>query len=586
VGKGKYSQTVESMKTISKILLAASILLFASFFAGAACQKKGDPVATQIEGEDAPTESPTSGFTHELVVPDDVGPPAPAIFLMTGLKGYTEPCGCTLDVMLGGIDRIVRYREEAAKLVSASVLIDGGDLLFEHKKYEEEEIPQERARVDVIVAGLKRLKPIFTVPGPRDFALGAEFYRSKLNEAGVPTHALNLKILGESIGGVVIHELEKQRVAFVPVVQPSLYEGIADVEASELSLHATLADLKSQELSAIVLVAHGDLAFVKATMKEYPDLHFGLVGHGPRESDQADEVLESFTLEPYDQGRYFGILKLYPQPGSPRFVNARAGSKTELEAVDTQIAHVESSIERLPPATPGKESPMLVNLRNRLTDLQRRREEIRNATIQITEGQSAFLWRSVPMLPGLAVDSNLKKIRDDYNQSLKELNLAVERHVVPVEAGQAEYIGSNQCASCHAPAMKFWEGTAHARALTTLEERNKDFDHTCVSCHVVGYEKPGGSVLGQMEYQRTITGSDPSLTLEITKDLRHVGCESCHGPGSLHRFQPVGADGPQFIKKGSGVETCMECHVPDHSPRFNYDVFVRQITGEGHQLQQ
>lgn len=579
------------MNSMTRLATTCFALIAAISLAGAACEKKPEtkpdqPIASDADRIKEPGEVPTSGLTHELIVPDDVGPPAPAIFFMTGLKGYTEPCGCTLDVMLGGIDRIVRYRDEAAALVEANVFIDGGDVLFEHKTYDEEQIPQERARVEVIVAGLKRLKPLFTVPGPRDFALGAEFYTQKMAEAGVLPRAVNMDINNSPLQGSLVHTLGSQRVAFVPIVQPSLFEGIDGVKTRtvEETLPAALKALHAEQLTAIVLVAHGDLAFVKATLKAHPQLQFGLVGHDPRETDQADVVDTAYTLEPYDQGRYFGILKLYPGKDSPHFVNARAGSKTEIEAIDTQIAHVNSSIEKMPPATPGQEPPMLVNLRKRLSDLQARKQEIKNATISISPDQSAFLWRSVPMLPGLRVDAKMEDVRGQYNRSLKELNLAVEREIPPVEPGKPEFIGSNQCATCHQAAYDFWKATPHGRALDTLVKRDKDFDHTCVSCHVVGYEKPGGSVLGQISYTREIASADGATKMEITKDLQHVGCESCHGPGSFHRFQPVGANGPQHILRKPTVENCMECHVPEHSPRFNFDVYVKQITGEGHTL--
>lgn len=579
------------MNFMTRIATTCLISIVALGLGGAACEKKPEtkpdqPVVSDVADLQEPKEEPTSGLTHELVVPQDVGPAAPAIFFMTGLKGYTEPCGCTLDVMLGGIDRIVRYRDEAAALVEASVLVDGGDVLFEHKTYEEEQIPQERARVEVIVAGLKRLKPIFTVPGPRDFALGAEFYAEKMAEAGVLPRAINMEINGKALDGPLIHTLGSQRVALVPVVQPSLFEGIANVKTREVqdTLPAVLKTLASEELTATILVAHGDLAFVKATLQANPQFQFGLVGHDPRETDQADAVNTAFTLEPYDQGRYFGILKLYPAKDSPNFVNARSGSKTEIEAIDTQIAHVNSSIEKIPPATPGQEPPMLLNLRKRLADLETRKRQIKNATITVSPEQSAFLWQSVPMLPGLRVDAKMEEVRGQYNRSLKELNLAVTREIPPVEPGKPEYIGSSQCATCHLPAHDFWKATPHGRALDTLVKRDKDFDHTCVGCHVVGYEKPGGSVLGQLSYTREVASQDGAIKMEITKDLQHVGCESCHGPGSFHRFQPVGADGPQHILRKPTVDTCMECHVPEHSPRFNFDTYVRQITGEGHVL--
>ena len=38
-----------------------------------------------------------------------------------------------------------------------------------------------------------------------------------------------------------------------------------------------------------------------------------------------------------------------------------------------------------------------------------------------------------------------------------------------------------------------WDGTPHAHAYATLEKGFKEFNLDCVSCHVTGYGKPGGS---------------------------------------------------------------------------------------------
>src|SRR5690554_3425521 len=121
------------MTKLNQFFSCVLLLGLAIGFSGAACQKKAPETSkeeTKEESVASPEENPTSAVTQEVMVPEDVGPEAPAIFMMTGLKGYTEPCGCTLDVMLGGIDRIVRYVEEAQKLMPASVLVDGGDVLF------------------------------------------------------------------------------------------------------------------------------------------------------------------------------------------------------------------------------------------------------------------------------------------------------------------------------------------------------------------------------------------------------------------------------------------------------------------------
>ena len=578
-----------TLELAKRLMTMGALTLGALAFAGSACEKqtRTDPSTGNQTTQTTQTaaQTATQDETHEAKDADDVGPTAPTVFMLGGLKGYTEPCGCTLDITLGGIDRIVQYAKDAAAFAPSSVLVDAGDLFFEYAKYDEKQLPQERARVDLVARALRDLKPAFTVPGERDFALGADFYVKALENASVAAYAANMSINGKALPATLLKDLSGTKVLFVTAVDPDLFKDTLGVEVTDPD-KAIAAALKSAEASDVqILIAHGDLAFVKARLAANPDLDFGQVGHNPRETDQVDPVGNAHTLEPYDQGRYFGILKLYKKDGDDVYVNARTGSKAELENIEKQITHVNESISKLPPATSGNETPLMLNLRKRLKDLENQREAFKNARIEVPEDSSAFLWRSVAMEPGLKQNPDVKAARLAYNKSLKELNLSVEREIPPVAPGEAFYIGTNQCAMCHAPANEFWEKSAHARAWETLEKRDKEFDQTCIGCHVVGYEKPGGSVVGKVEYPATLRASESSPEISWTKDLRDVGCENCHGPGSLHRLAPVDATGkPQHILAGSGVDTCTQCHVPEHSPRFNYENYVRQITGEGHKL--
>lgn len=566
--------------------LALVVLVSVLSLTGASCDKKTNEKpdttpATEGLESDTPSSEPKAAKK-----PQSPGPEAPAIFMMTGLKGYTEPCGCTLDIMLGGIDRIVEYVQDARKLYPDSVLIDGGNLFFENANPEQHEIPQEKARVDVIVEGLKRIQPFMTIPGDHDFALGPEFYLEKIDAAGVDVVVSNLKVGDRSFEAMKTYELAEKPVYFVGVADPALYDGIDGVKVSDPEAAVRKALEKIGDVQTIVLVSHGELGFVKMMLQTFPSIDFGLVGKSPRETDQVDTVAENgFTFEPYDQGRYMGILKLYRHEDDSTFVNAREGSKAEIKKIEKQIEHVNSQINRMPPATPGDEPPILKRLRERLASLEDQKARFKNSSIEIPSDGSAFFWRSVPMEPEFARDAEMEQIRDSYNKSLKALNSQIDRAPLPVEEGEAFYVGNQQCSMCHQEAREFWDKTAHGQALKTLVDRDKHFDQSCIGCHVVGYEKPGGSVLGKLQYTVEYKPTEDTPATEIEKDLRNVGCESCHGPGSRHRFAPIGNDGkPQHILSGAGEDTCLQCHVPEHSSRFNYDVYIQQVTGEGHEL--
>ncbi len=531
---------------------------------------------------DAGATDAGSSKPAEVKTPKAVGPDAPAIIISSGLKGYTEPCGCTLDIMLGGIDRIVKFVNDSTELYPAAAMIDAGDLLFDRTEILEHELKQEKARVDLIVKGLNALPIEATVPGQRDFALGTEFYLETISKTKIAPLGANAKLNGKQLAGNKLIDLKGTKVFVVAAMDPTLFEGVEGVELGDADVALNAALKTAPKDAAIVLLGQGDLKWVKDRLKAHPQIDFGVVGHDPRETDQTDLVGNAFTLEPYDQGRYMGVLKLN-LVGPGEIANARAASKADLEKIERQIEHVNSSIDRLPPATPGEESPMMVTLRERLDKLKAQRLELKNAKLETPADKNWFIWSSVPMEPEYAVDPEIEKARVEYNKSLKALVQAADRPIIPPEAGKPFFIGTDQCATCHVTQHEFWKKTSHGKAWSTLEERHKDFDQGCVGCHSVGYEKPGGSVVGKFVYDATL--GDGPTKLEFTKDLTNVGCENCHGPGSMHRMQPVDGNGkPQHIKLEGPVETCQQCHVPEHSPRFNYDNYIKMITGEGHEL--
>jgi hypothetical protein len=76
----------------------------------------------------------------------------------------------------------------------------------------------------------------------------------------------------------------------------------------------------------------------------------------------------------------------------------------------------------------------------------------------------------------------------------------------------------------------------------------------CVTCHVTGFHQAGGY---------------PQADSTKNAGVAHVGCESCHGPGSLHLT--AAADQKKATIRRGGADDCMTCHVPAMSPGFKYE---------------
>jgi len=121
-----------------------------------------------------------------------------------------------------------------------------------------------------------------------------------------------------------------------------------------------------------------------------------------------------------------------------------------------------------------------------------------------------------------------------------------------------DFVGTPRCVTCHTQAGNVWKSSAHARALGTLEAKGHDRDPECVGCHVVGLDFEGGF-----------------RSRGRTPELADVGCESCHGAGRQHAGDPI-----KYPMGRVGAQSCAPCHVPDHSPTFDFETYWRKIAHE------
>ncbi|MHC4970928.1 MAG: multiheme c-type cytochrome [Planctomycetota bacterium] len=128
------------------------------------------------------------------------------------------------------------------------------------------------------------------------------------------------------------------------------------------------------------------------------------------------------------------------------------------------------------------------------------------------------------------------------------------------------YVGAKSCRMCHAKQHRGWRKMKHAQAWENLPaafraaDKKDEKGRACISCHVTGYGKPGG-----------FESADKST------HLLGVQCESCHGPGSLHKAAakklpkgnkkfPEGADKLIQLKPTN----CADCHNPHVSYAKKY----------------
>jgi hypothetical protein len=143
----------------------------------------------------------------------------------------------------------------------------------------------------------------------------------------------------------------------------------------------------------------------------------------------------------------------------------------------------------------------------------------------------------------------------DALQEVREVERNRALAAAPEETPSPYALGVT-CARCHSEEASVWSGTAHARAFATLVRDGVEFDPQCVSCHVTGWERPGG------------------FTDAIrTPELKDVQCEACHGPGGEHAESPQAPYGVI----ASPRRLCTVCHIPEKTDHFDYQLFWQKI---------
>jgi hypothetical protein len=167
---------------------------------------------------------------------------------------------------------------------------------------------------------------------------------------------------------------------------------------------------------------------------------------------------------------------------------------------------------------------------------------------------------------GIAEDPAIVALATQYREQVRHARLNIddlkqlEANEVPGVRNAAHYVGTEACLSCHRSAGKIWQQSDHSRAFAALDAKKADADPNCLGCHTVGF----GSASG---YQRQLEGSR----------LASVGCESCHGPGSLHVDQRAAGTAVTFRFRPLAAGDCKQCHHGEFSPPFDWDACWMKI---------
>jgi hypothetical protein len=464
---------------------------------------------------------------------------AATVFVSSDVRGYLGPCGCS-ENMRGGLPRAAHQLKEARRAARQVLYVDAGDSLFPSATLSAEAVPQESRKARALADGMKLMGLNARAIGEKDDARGAAFRRS----LGLPEIAY---------GSARAFDVESRRVAVVAAQTPS-------------QLITAARRARDQGADFVLALLHATLEQAEKAAEE-PALSADLIVASHTEGELAGEnsrLLRSRVPVAQVQSKGRSLLRIdlsfAPERGRLELVGTAADVEREVKSLEERMALLDKQIN-----TPGLSDEARAIRREKLAELVRRREELQATPPPSFEGRNAFSIRFVPLEASLPSDPDAAELVAGYDRDVGKLNLAwAAKHgkeCPPPRPAEPAFVGNARCRACHPDAFPVWEKSRHALGYETLVQRGKQFHLDCIGCHVTGFGNPGGV-----------------CRVDRVAGREDVGCESCHGPGSLHASAPSAKN----VSQGNSEQTCTRCHDRENSPHFDFREYLPQILGPGH----
>ncbi|MFZ5443950.1 MAG: multiheme c-type cytochrome [Myxococcota bacterium] len=473
-----------------------------------------------------------AGCTTRETRPGPALPREVTVFVTAEVRGYIGPCGCS-ENMRGGISRAAFQIAEARKH-GAVLVVDSGDGLFGDPQIPDAAVAQQERKAKTLAEAWKAMGLTARALGPLDDARGAAFRQSlglpelasgsfKVQDGvaivSAPTlaAAVQLAPAAREAGGRFV-------VALVPVPADALLREAVDAAGVDLVVSARSKDAFAAEESRL---AGGAVKVAQVQSK----------------------------------GR--SLLKVtvrFRGDGSVEWLRGDGERDRELFALDQRIELLRTQVNE-----PMLSDELKALRKAKLEEIIARREELAAAPLVTPEDRSTATARFVPLEASFPKDPVVEQLERAYDVDVGLLNLAWAReHGVscpPPTKERPGLVGSAVCIGCHEPAARVWRQTKHGLAYKSLVAQGKQHHLDCVSCHVTGWQLPGGV-----------------CRIDQTEHREEVGCEACHGPGSTHSWLPIKGN----IPRAAEPKTCTGCHDRENSPQFDFETYLAKVLGPGH----
>ena len=464
------------------------------------------------------------------------GKPDLVVVLSAQQHGYMMPCGCS-SPQIGGLERRYNFIQRLKAKGWPVVAVDLGD------------VPQKRGIAHLYnVQGLIKyrysmmaLKEMgYLAVGIGEYEAGGSWSLARIegewaaNSAQPAVLAANLKNDDNQFPFIKATETQSVpgtniKVGVTNIVGPTVIDSIKDpsvkFRGTMESLPQQLQKMSAEKVDLPILLYHGQATGRKEAIrcaKQFPQIPIILAlseedepPSHPDSVDHPEKGIYNYVFRLGHKGKHIGVVGVYRNGPNFNFKYQLVEMSEEFKTREDKLA----------------DQPIM----KMMEDYTR---ELKNKDYLKQYGQVKHTLQAMDPVPGLRNPGD----------------------------GTPHYIGSEACKKCHEHAYDVWKDSPHSHAYDTLVKAKhpslRQYDGECIVCHTVGF------------------GYKTGYTSEKeTPKLLNVGCESCHGPGSLHVKNPENLqwrermnqpwingrkNGNEKIKNSQIEKFCVTCHDIDN----------------------
>ena len=489
--------------------------------------------------------------------------PHVTIIAVTDWQSVLKPCGCTVDLQKGGIERIAKFVDDLRKKDDSVLVVHAGSLLADPEAVTGARAAQMANRLQAFSDALDHVQIAAVALSTYDMDVGGQVVNDVYDSAKWPLLALQggsrkamRSTLARTKSGVSVGLLG---------VDPKAPE---NEERRQQAVQDEVVRLRSQGVKVVVVLSNLGLRGSRKLARAVPGIDVMVVGQlDEKVEPELDLEREGDTLMIHAarHGAWISALTLAPSGQDHAWKEVSEAIPGVTNDLQERIATAAKTLADIKARSTIANQKALPFFEARLADMQLRLDAAKLAQNKPLPAGALAAFRPIGLPWSMPTDPDVAKIVEEYDARVAETNLKAAGEVPAPKAGQAGYVGQKACMECHDDAAGFQAVDMHQQAWKSLEKAKKTKDLDCVSCHVTGFGQPGGSNLAHLD------------------GFTDVGCEGCHGPGSLHVKAPTRGANSHIIGQPDST-ICATCHTSVHSPRFDYPDYRKRLLVPGHGL--